>query len=487
MRSRLTWLIVAVVSLLCRELSFALTVTVAPEGGTADFNSIQAAINHCSSNNPGSTNHTIRIAGGTFDYREGGAGTGEETFWAHDGIPWDATADGLGHPYSTQPRISSKSLIVVNDVTEDLDGDGQTNGYLNGLVLSGGWNSTFTAGTGAETIVDAEKASDYGRVMYVKNSNVRLDGITLKGGRFNTQSYAWYYGCGLLVHGAGVRLIDVKVSDCEIVGGNYNSGCVNLGGYHDGRNVPTNFVIERMDISGYSGAGGALDVFEATPGIVANSRIHDNAATGVYTYNADSVVLYGLLIDHNVGSGILSDFDTDGMFVVNTTVLGNNGYGYSQGSWVDGGCFLNCVFTGNTNGMSADPAKPVSFLNCNLADTLMTGGFNTNGYGTVLPLTGTCSLAPANLDARYRPTSTSPAYGGGRSITTNDFTFVDIQNNGVYNEGLDIVIAGTPPADPDGDDRVYTFDILNVRRLRWALDMGCIETRPAAGTVITLK
>ncbi len=374
-------------------------------------------------------------------------------------------------------------------ITEDVAGGGQTNGWLNNLVLSGGWNSTFTAQTGGETIIDAEKASDYGRVMYIKNRGVTIDGITLRGGRLNTQNYVWYYGCGILIHGTAVRLVDVKVQNCEIAGGNYNLGCVQLGGLPNGRNVPTNFVIERLVISNYSGSGGALSIFDAagTGGRIVNSHIRNNAATGVYTRNADGIVLYGTLIERNAGSGLQESDDTDGMYVVNTTVIANGRYGYTNGPWVDEARFLNCIFSGNTNGVTADPAKPARFLHCNIADTIATSGINTNGYGSVLPLTGTCSLAPANLDHRNRPTVSSPAYDGGRSVTTNGFAFVDIANDGVYNEGFDIVIDGTPPADPDGDDRVYTLDILHNRRKRRALDMGCIETSPSAGTVIILR
>lgn len=248
--------------------------------------------------------------------------------------------------------------------------------------------------------------------------------------------------------------------------------------------------MERVEVSGYSGAGGAIGIrgLGSPAGLVANCHLRDNSSAGVVLANADGVVLYGVLAHDNSGTGIQLQEDTDVSYVVNATCAGNGGYGYRAVDWCDGNRILNSVFSGNGKGVTNDTSgKLVVLLKCNIDDVLSTG-FSTNGYGSVAPLTGTCELGPANLDERFRPTEASPAIDSGRTVNMGDYRFVDIQNDGNYDEGYDIVVFGKPPADPDGDDRVYLKGVLGEHRVRRGeIDMGAIETQPPAGTIVIMK
>ncbi|MBA4387914.1 MAG: hypothetical protein C0404_08025, partial [Verrucomicrobia bacterium] len=347
-------------------------VTVGPVGATGvDYNSIQTAINALSQVNPATdpdtnTYHTIILQAGTYE-----RGREESVFRQHyraSGWPHD---DGRGPIDGSRPH--SKSLIVVNDVDEDFDGDGYTNSWLNGLHIIG-------AGSG-RTIIDSKglDAGTGGRVLFVKNDNVYIQGLTLRGARMAVvDDWAFWRGSGLLCHSANAVWKDIKVSDCDLSAG-ASQNCVN---FRDASNI----FLDGIEVTGYNGPGYAFYAVASEnstapmSGFLANLNVHDNSSSGIGVFfdNNGWCVVFGALSHHNAGAGLYTgSMNYHSCYAVNCTLANNGGAGFGVGAYGYGWA-LNGIFSGN----GASLADPLYFMQNLINETgfSFTGNL-CDGYG----------------------------------------------------------------------------------------------------------
>lgn len=394
----------------------ALTVTVGPTGATGvNFNSIQQAIDYLATNDPApAAYHTINVQAGTYDYGD------EESFYT---IPNNADReDGLGDGFN------SKTLIYIDSATA------HGNNYLDGLQL---------VGVGADrTIIDAEQADSAGRVMYVRNNNVRVSGVTIKGGKLAMGDWFFIYGAAMLLHGKGGTYENL------IITGNYTryNSCTRLIAVGYGSRLAANSTYRNIEITGNTDVGFheggytcAAMYLTSKSNLVANVSVHDNAvedADGLWGIlvsggGPSMNVIFGCLVHSQRGSGIVSAGSDSSNHVVNCTVAGVAGAGIvNSANWSSDDIYaINNIVVDNYAGFATQTSGeyPRLYTKYNLIDQ---PGFDwtariIDGYSTGSSDDGT-NLTNKNANLRNVPVSID------RGATDGTTTRIYVSNNTLY-------------------------------------------------------
>lgn len=476
-------------------------VTVATNSGAGvDYTSIQAAIDALAGINPATdedTNgyHTILIQAGTYSTNSG------ETFQTH-------TVFTLGRGKTGSP---SRSLIAINDTDGDMGHS--TNRYLDGLRLIG-------AGIG-QTIIDAgTSAGNNSRVMCIGNRDVVIHGMTLEHG--NTTAGGWAYTGGASILGltnGAIRLEDIRIADSISGSTDGNLGPVVL-------RCTDGAIFQNVEITGCT-ATGNVDVFYVSAA-TANGRtflnrlnVHGNqAGSAAVNVAARNNVVFncaimetgrcgggggGLAVNGiNASSGV-------GTYVGNCTICDNAGYAINDNNyWGLNNYILNSIIADNggatTNSGTGNTSRMYCMHNVLDQSDWAWGTPRIDGYTTSTGDDGTNDPIPddpkfedqAGADYRLLPNSPAiesiPTDGTESSAfvltggtAPNQFVYVDVNKNGVYDLQLDVIIK-LKGYTPGTNDWVSTQDLAGWPRLRaQGLDAGCYEWQPPGGTVVMFK
>lgn len=480
--------------------SLAVTNTVGATG--ADYTTIQGAINALSGVNPvtdGDPNnyHTIIIKAGTYSTNSG------EAFQTHT-VFEGGSSGGRGTAVN-----ASRSLITVDDVDGDMGHS--TNRNLDGLHLIG-------AGVD-QTILDAgTSCGTASRVLFIRNKDVVVQGMTLERG--NTTSGYWVIsGAGILgITNGAIRLENIKIADCAS-GGDWNAGpvdfrgvdgasfrnveiagCVSMGNSHVlqvlGADESKKAFFERLNMHGNQTDQAAV-AFLGRSDVIINSLI-----VGTTKYGGKG----GMGIAVNVGGNSIGP----GAYLVNCTIVDNEGAAVRDWNyWGWDNYILNSVISGNECGTTNTATGTASRFYCmhnivNQGDwtwsTVRVDGYtnNTLDDATNDPIPNDPKFKnQAAGDYRLGPGSPAinkiPIDGTGNNAflltggtAPNQFVYVDVNKNGVYDQQLDVIVKLMGHT-PTSLDWVSDKDLRGMQRVSAkALDAGCYEF-VVGGTVITIK
>lgn len=137
----------------------------------------------------------------------------------------------------------------------------------------------------------------------------------------------------------------------------------------------------------------------------------------------------------------------------------------------------------------------------NVTNATMAGAISTSGNPTPAFRTLTTSGTLTNTlqeniegDPNFRGSGADPyqltaasanALNNALSKKAGGYTYIDVNLDGSYTPGWDIIVAGTPPA---GSNLVYTTDLLgNPRVVGGGLDRGAYECGSISGTVLFVQ
>jgi hypothetical protein len=321
--------------------------------------------------------------------------------------------------------------------------------------------------------------------------------MTLHGGKLSTANWENWRGAGILVLGNGdnVRLTDLKVTNCIIEQQSDSPGPSYIVCFMDA----SGFRCENVEIAGNQVKGSPTDnrrvIFAVgvrtgsgpcTAGVFGNCRIHDNTFSGVGTMavlnhsmdgDTRDVRYYGCAIYNHTKPVLLAQQGT--IHLLNCTLADNDTAGSGNEVSADGDIFetlyfINSVVKGNLlwrrSGMTV-----LHLRNTNVGGTVTTDNLD-NGGGNLIG-------QAVNLDANHVPTASSPGLDKGTNFSGGAYTYVDFNftSPGTYNEGVDVVVGGTPAADPDGDDLVFLTDPAGHARVNGTIDMGAFEYVASGG------
>ncbi|MBA4387743.1 MAG: hypothetical protein C0404_07165 [Verrucomicrobia bacterium] len=415
------------------------------ESGTQldPFHSIQDAINAAATNDPGSSNHVIRVGGGTYAH---GLQENFSTNFAN-GDRWS----GLGE------AVNSKSLINIYS----------TNGYLNGLQLVG-------AGVG-KSIIDAKYADGVGRVMYVSNNTVRVQGFTLTGGQCGPRAG----GAAMLIHGSYCTFQDLLITTNRTTGANtYHIVCT-AAGPGTAMAPPHNLTFRNIEIMGNYGDNAAdssrvaLALVKTYSNLIANVSIHANIGMhGIMFDNPDDTyvgtVVFGCLVAGNSlygtgnpwsGCGIIGGRSYN--YFVNNTVAVNGNNGYFNGGLALGNILVNNIFYQDIGGITNAPAGSGARAYYLANNVINEAGFHwdnnseaTDGY----PYPGNTGSNNTNAQPQFfnAPVSVDTTTANAPDASTVKVTSTARYSVGEYIEANRDRVARQVTAKPDGTTLTVT-------------------------------
>lgn len=405
------------------------------------FHSIHDAIRAAATNDPGTSNHVIYVAAGAYSY---GVQESFSTNFAN-GDRWS----GLGEV------VNSKSLINIHSA----------NGYLNGLQLIG-------AGAG-RSVIDARYADGVGRVMYVSNNNVRVQGFTLTGGQIASGGYPRSAGAAMLIHGSYCTFQDLLITTNRLMNSNTYQLLCTAAGSGTAMAAPHNLTFRNVEITGNYGdnAGDssrvALALVKTYSNLVANVSIHDNVGLhGIVFENPDETyagtVVFGCLVAGNSLYGTGNPWSGCGIvggrsynYLVNNTVAVNGNNGYFNGAVALGNILANNIFYrdlgGITNAPSGSGARVYYFVN----NLISEAGFHwdntseaTDGY----PYPGNTGSNNTNAQPQFfnAPLSVDTTTANAPDVSTVKVASTARYSVGEYIEADSDRVARQITAKPDG-------------------------------------
>ena len=315
---------------------------------------------------------------------------------------------------------SDVTIVMLHDVTENIEINRSLTLDLGGHTLSGNANAAVVTISGDETQVTVENGTVTGGKksgIRITDADVTLTKLTVtknastgNGGGIDAvkgkelvveqcainENTATDKGGGIHVedtplkvvgskiennqglHGAGINLSDTKTPVC-------------------GRHEITGTLIEGNKVLNEYGTGGGIHVGTRSQVNIENSTISKNAAAdggGIVAYTADSVILNHVVITENqanVGAGILTltmnACNTEFKLTNNTEVKNNTATYYGGGvmAWGDGSDGIEQVVTVENSSISNNNAKDGAGIFINFEDTATNAFVTINlGVGAVV-------------------------------------------------------------------------------------------------------
>ena len=315
---------------------------------------------------------------------------------------------------------SDVTIVMLHDVTENIEINRSLTLDLGGHTLSGNANAAVVTISGDETQVTVENGTVTGGKksgIRITDADVTLTKLTVtknastgNGGGIDAvkgkelvveqcainENTATDKGGGIHVedtplkvvgskiennqglHGAGINLSDTKTPVC-------------------GRHEITGTLIEGNKVLNEYGTGGGIHVGTRSQVNIENSTISKNAADqggGIVAYTADSVILNHVVITENqanVGAGILTltmnACNTEFKLTNNTEVKNNTATYYGGGvmAWGDGSDGIEQVVTVENSSISNNNAKDGAGIFINFEDTATNAFVTINlGVGAVV-------------------------------------------------------------------------------------------------------
>ena len=315
---------------------------------------------------------------------------------------------------------SDVTIVMLHDVTENIEINRSLTLDLGGHTLSGNANAAVVTISGDETQVTVENGTVTGGKksgIRITDADVTLSKLTVtknastgNGGGIDAvkgkelvveqcainENTATDKGGGIHVedtplkvvgskiennqglHGAGINLSDTKTPVC-------------------GRHEITGTLIEGNKVLNEYGTGGGIHVGTRSQVNIENSTISKNAAAdggGIVAYTADSVILNHVVITENqanVGAGILTltmnACNTEFKLTNNTEVKNNTATYYGGGvmAWGDGSDGIEQVVTVENSSISNNNAKDGAGIFINFEDTATNAFVTINlGVGAVV-------------------------------------------------------------------------------------------------------
>jgi hypothetical protein len=190
-------------------------------------------------------------------------------------------------------------------------------------------------------------------------------------------------------------------------------------------------------------------------------------------------------------------------------VANNTGRAVALGDWASWLRVLNCIFS--DNGTAIVPGGGDGGYIYFMHNVMDESGFAftsklVDGYGGGSSEDGTNDMPPVDpkfkdqaagdytLQSQGPAVDNIPLDGTGTNAfvltggtAPNQFVYVDVNKNGTYDQQLDVIVKLRGYA-PTSLDWVSDTDLQCRKRLAVnALDAGCYEFQPPAGTVVTFK
>ncbi len=290
-------------------------------------------------------------------------------------------------------------------------------------------------------------------ILSVKNSNAIVTALTIKNGRGHRSTGGIYNEGGTITNccitgnfstdmdgaGAGINNVSGKVIDCLIIGNYTANRPYGAGIYQSG----TGAVTERCIITNNYSTG-TLNYKNQTPGA-----------------SIQSGVIRNCLIAHNWLRQSITETTTRhaaGLLISNAraencTIISNRVGAHVEGTYVSG-----------INGSNS------KIVNCLIADNLC-GSMTTNWIAGTTSYTNCCTTAAVELIGE-----------GNREATARTYRML---NDGAYTFGnrSPLLNGGTPMSWAEGDIDLYG----NPRIYGGKIDIGCVELKKTAPTIMTLQ
>lgn len=360
------------------------------------------------------------LAEGTEGQEQSQGQPAEQTYAAKIGenkYPTIADAIDAANIYDANSDVT---IVMLHDVTENIEINRSLTLDLGGFTLSGDANAAVVTISGDKPQVNVKN----GTVTGGKKSGIRITDadvtltkltVTKNASTGNGGGIDAVKGKELVVEqcainentaknkGGGIHVEDtpLKVIDSEIKNnqGLHGAG-INLSDPKTpvcGRHEITGTLIEGNKVLNDYGIGGGIHVGTRSQVNIENSIISKNAAAdggGIVAYTADSVILNHVVITENqanVGAGILTltmnACNTEFKLTNNTEVKNNTATYYGGGvmAWGDGSGGIEQVVTVENSSISNNNAKDGAGIFINFEDTATNAFVTINlGVGAVV-------------------------------------------------------------------------------------------------------
>ena len=340
-----------------------------------------------------------------------GGGT-EQTCAAKIGETEYSTLAGAIDAANIYDANSDVTIVMLHDVTENIEIHRSLTLDLGGFKLSGNANAAVVTISGDKTQVTVRNGTVTGGKksgIRITDADVTLTKLTVTknastgdGGGIDAvkgkelvveqcainENTAKNRGGGILVEDTPLKVVGSKIEN--------NQGFHGAGIYLSdpktpvcGRHEITGTLIEGNKVLNDYGIGGGIHVGTRSQVNIENSTISKNAADqggGIVAYTADSVILNHVVITENqatVGAGILTltihACNTEFKLTNNTEVKNNTATYYGGGvmAWGDGSDGIEQVVTVENSSISNNNAKDGAGIFINLQDTA------TNAFATI--------------------------------------------------------------------------------------------------------
>lgn len=409
-----------------------------------------------------------------------------------------------------------------------------TNVWVDGFVVRNG----YTSG-GSETGFTPDDSNACGAEIAAQAEGLRLSRLDVLN---NVGQRNWGLGGGLFIHASGsgrIRLENLLVRGNTIQSAASDS-VVRGGGIYVNAASPTEC---RLTVALCHFDGNVAK--DTNSG--ANNYVGIASAIGLEDMSRPSSgtnwwVVFGCLFSdngpHNADEGRLSvalgapgrssfhPFPASEMVLANCTLARNDPWGVS-GTWRSGNSVINTVLSDNDRAAGyetyvEDKGAVLRFQHCLIDSTSPVGDSSTNGFFGAFPAGGGTSefvdlggnqqvgdaqlVDPTGADGKpfndYMLQESSAGFSAGLArYSGSGFAFVDVNRNGAYDPGLDVIVdiptgSGYVPA---ANEHYYPFDLNGnkwVGKRRYSSDVDLAGSMnigaygavpPPKGTVVMVK